>query len=517
MRSRAFVWAKRGARRGSLPGGLAASLVAAWTGVAAQEPDPTAMGAREGITPGKVVERVISTADTSQSWAVYVPGRYDPGRAWPILFVMDPRGRALLPLERLIEPAERYGYVVMSSWNTASDFLGPDPNEPALAAMLEDAQRLFRLDGRRLYLVGFSGTARTAWSLTTRLTGHVAGIIGVGGGLPPPLYEADLSPLREHAGFGFYGLAGTRDFNHDDMWRVAELLDRHGIANGLAIFEGPHTWAPAELLAQAIDWMELRAMRTGLRPVDPLLVDSLWERRNTRARERAEAGELVEAWREYDALGHDFEGLVDVGAARREADRLRATKAVAEGVARRKALRDRFWAVVDRLDDILFHVRLRLWKPDPDRLADQLGLEALLAEAEDPGDPLAAAAALRVLEHVFVNVAFYEPRTLIPEGRIDEALAMLDVAERIFRERPQVCLFRARAFAAAERADDAVAAVRCALEAGLPARALADDPGLESLRELEEFRALLGAGSGRVHEVSQRADGNFGRTPAWGP
>lgn len=498
MRSGTFVWVARRAPRGRILEAVAALLVTAWTGVAAQEPDPMAVEAWEGITPGEVVERVVSMADASQSWAVYVPGRYDPGRTWPILFVMDPRGRALVPLERLVEPAERYGYVVMSSWNTASDFLGPDPNEPALAAMLEDAQRLFRLDGRRLYLVGFSGTARAAWSLATRLTGHVAGIIGVGGGMPTPLYEADLSPLHEHAGFGFYGLAGSRDFNHDDMWRVSGVLDRYGLANGLAFFEGPHTWAPAELLAQAVGWMELRAMRTGLRPVDPALVDSLWDRRITRAGELAEAGEPVEAWREYDALGDDFEGLLDVGGVRREADRLRATRAVEEGLARRQALRDRFWEVVARLDDILFDVRLRRWEPDPDRLARELGLESLLEEAKDPGDPLAAAAALRILEHVYVNAAFYEPRSLIPDGRIDEALAMLDVAERIFPERPQVCLFRARAYAAAHRPDEALAAVRCALEAGLPARDLEDDPGLEPLRELEEFRALSRGGGGGV-------------------
>ena len=98
---------------------------------------------------GRVTERIVSRADPARSYALYVPSRYDRGAVWPVALVMDPRGRALIPLQRLRAAAERYGWIVFSSHGTRSD----DPNAPnveAVNAMLDDAQSGFRVDTKRL-------------------------------------------------------------------------------------------------------------------------------------------------------------------------------------------------------------------------------------------------------------------------------------------------------------------------------------------------------------------------------
>lgn len=463
----------------------------ATTASAAQEAEPIRADRLDSLVVGTVIERIIAASDSSKSYAVYLPSRYDPERSWPILFVMDPRGRALLPLERLIEPAERYGYIVMSSYDTASDYTGPDPNEPALDGMLEDAQTLFALDPRRLYLVGFSGTARASWALGLRLMGHLAGIIGVGGGMQHGMYQADLSPLRQHPEFGFYGLVGTRDFNYDEMRTLEVVLDRFAIPNGLSSFDGPHGWAPAELLARAVAWMELRAMQTNLRPVDRALVDSLYQERMARARALEEAGRAVAAYREYDSVADDYGGLLDVVPAQQSASRLRGLDVVKDGLKRANQLRARFWEVVDEFGDLVAELQAGEREPDPDRMADDIALGSLLAEAADTTDEAGSAAAIRVLEHIYVYMSFYLPRAFIDQDRTEHALAVLALAERIFPERPRVCHFRARAFVAAGRTEEALDAVRCALAAGLPAAFLERDPELEPLRELPAFTALI--------------------------
>ena len=49
---------------------------------------------------------------------------------------MDPRGRALNPLQSLRGAAERLGYILISSYNTVSDG-AIEPNEVAVAAFLD--------------------------------------------------------------------------------------------------------------------------------------------------------------------------------------------------------------------------------------------------------------------------------------------------------------------------------------------------------------------------------------------
>src|SRR6266446_10869238 len=85
--------------------------------------------------PGLLEERVKSATDTSQTFALYLPPGYSTERRWPVLFVLDPRGRALLGLKRFQDGAARLGWVVLSSYNTLSDG-PPEPNVAAVNAML---------------------------------------------------------------------------------------------------------------------------------------------------------------------------------------------------------------------------------------------------------------------------------------------------------------------------------------------------------------------------------------------
>src|SRR5437867_7265281 len=75
------------------------------------------------------------------------------------LFVLDPRARGVLGLALFRDAAARLGWIVMSSHNTLSD--GPvEPNVAAMNAMLAWAQARLAVDSARVYLAGFSGTAR---------------------------------------------------------------------------------------------------------------------------------------------------------------------------------------------------------------------------------------------------------------------------------------------------------------------------------------------------------------------
>ncbi|HZF72093.1 MAG TPA: hypothetical protein VEZ51_01595, partial [Gemmatimonadaceae bacterium] len=135
--------------------------------------------ATDTLAVGSVTDTVHATSDPAQTYALFLPSRYDASRRWPLLVLMDPRGRALIPLKLFQAVAEHYGYIVMSSYQTRSD--GPvEPNDKAINALLADAQTKYSIDPRRYYFAGFSGTGRLGWYYAFSVPANAAGLIEVG-------------------------------------------------------------------------------------------------------------------------------------------------------------------------------------------------------------------------------------------------------------------------------------------------------------------------------------------------
>ena len=437
--------------------------------------------------PGQLVERITSETNPRQQYALYVPSGYRPDQQWPVLILMDPRGRAMIPLSRVQEVAERLGYLAMSSYNTRSDE-GTDPNADAINAMVADAQRLFSLDVRRLYLVGQSGTARASWVYGFGLRGHVAGLIGIGASKPEtflltPRLPGQLPPLV------YFGAAGTTDYNFDEMWSLDSSLTRANLPHRVTFFDGPHQWPPATTLTEAVEFMELMAMRFGLRPQDKAWIDSTLSGDMARAAALAESGDTWHAWRRYLAIANDFEGLRNVSEAlvrgaqlgRREEVR-RTERRIAETVRAQTAYNDRLAAFLGAFRNSA-----------PEALQESLEkaqLRDLERRAASP-DSIDANAAERGLEQLWVYTSFYEPQDYLDRGDPTRALAILEVAQAMRPSHPDVCYNQARAYARLRHTSQAIEALECAARAPLSADRVESDPDLRSLGGAPAFRALV--------------------------
>ena len=108
---------------------------------------------------GGIIEKVEVAEDPSQSYALFLPSSYTRSRRWPILYLFDARGRALVPAEVFREAAERYGYILASSYNTSSDD-AIEPDIKAIRTLWRDTHERFAIDARRVYMAGFSGSSR---------------------------------------------------------------------------------------------------------------------------------------------------------------------------------------------------------------------------------------------------------------------------------------------------------------------------------------------------------------------
>ena len=400
-----------------------ARVIVLAAGISTAVPHPLA-----GQTGGHLEERITSTTDTSQKYALYLPPGYTGDREWPVLFVLDPRGRAVFALRLFQEPASKLGWVVMSSYNSLSDSL-PGLNEEAMEAMLRSAQERLSIDRSRLYLAGFSGTARAVLRLAIALRGHVAGVIAVGGALgfelggPETVFAGDST-------FAYFGAAGTRDFNYEEVFAMADRFGTMHVPFRVAAFDGPHSWPPPDICSQAIEWLELRAMRARQRSTDSAWVRVRLQTDLARAAELEQLGQSDEALRLYEAVTRDYPASPETSTAAERARILRNTPAVRQFRAAGRKLADRDGLQAGDLQKVLRWARSQPNPPTSESLIRKLGI-AKLQETAERGDSLHAASAQRLLARIFVWLAFYEPRAYLANHSPHRALTMFEAATRI--------------------------------------------------------------------------------------
>ena len=442
---------------------------------------------------GEVTEYLMAASDTTQHYAVYLPSTYAPEQPAPVLFLMDPRGRAMTPLRLFQDAAERYGYLALSSYETLSDDENAFAvNAQALNAMIRDAQVRFRIDPAQLYLVGFSGTAHYAWLAAADLDGHLAGIIGVGGGLPPEVDFVQRALAMERP-FAHVGIAGVRDFNYDGVRALSRAMDDTAYPHRLLTHEGFHAWPPQPLADAAMDWMELQAMASGLRPPRYAWVDSLYAVHLGEAEALEVAGALTDAQRRYHELATDFAPFREVGPVRAKAEALAADPRVQEAQDRRDALAEQVFAYKLGARAFMEEYRTAELMIPHQRAMRVLEIERLQAQVEDEADPEGAAAAYRMLASVAGMAGFYEPRDLLAEGRYSRAAGLLRLALEIRPGAGFYCYQLAQAAAQLGREDEAFEALACAAESGATqVQGMASDPLLAPLHSDARFTGFVG-------------------------
>jgi len=263
---------------------------------------------------GRILDKVVCEEDAAQSYALYVPSSYANTKKWPVIFCFDASARGRIPVERLQAAAEKYGYLVAGSLTSRN---GPwAANTAAARAMVKDVSAHFSIDVARIYTTGVSGGARVA--TTFGLSGLSKGVIACSAGFPMP----DKIPTQ--IPFVYFGTAGVEDFNYWEMRRLDQDLSRRKAVHRTVIFKGGHEWASAALMTEAVEWLELQAMKTGSLPKNDDFIRSQFQSRV--AAMTGQAG--IDRWCALQSLNADFSGLVEVGALEKEENELRNSRVV---------------------------------------------------------------------------------------------------------------------------------------------------------------------------------------------
>lgn len=456
-------------------------------GALAQAAEPQAAGTQDSpeLQPGVIIPRVECAQEPEQTYALYLPSSFSRDRIWPVVFALDPAARGSVPVELMKGAAEKYGYIVAGSNNSRN---GPfTPSYRAAAAMAQDVSRRFPVDGKRVYFTGFSGAARAAVVVAKLCQGCAAGVILHGAGFPSdPNYRPDKS-----VSFAVFSAIGALDFNYSEVIPLQEKFDELGITHRLRRFDGPHQWAPSEVWMEAVEWLDLMAMKQGSVQPNQVFIAQQLAKRMAWAGERETAGDLYAAWQEYRDIARDFAGLSDTADATARAAALASDPKLL-------AARDAEHEEMEEERDILrgferAFARMQAATSDliEARVAVESELDALRRRREAEKDKDGAASP--VIERTFTQVSarlFEGGDQARREKDYFEAVVHFELWSKLLAGQPAPFYHLGRTYAASGKKKEALKALRKAVELGFNRPEFLSHEDFAALQSDPEFAKL---------------------------
>ena len=445
---------------------------------------------QEKIREGEAYEKILCQDDPSESYSLYLPAGYSPDKKWPILYAYDPGAQGKIPVERYKAIAERYGYIVAGSNNAQN---GPwEPILRAVNAVWLDTHSRFAIDEKRVYVTGFSGGARVASRLPKLSRAAIAGVIACGAGLAVGEKPEDLG------GACYCGVVGRMDFNYTEMRRLSAEMEARAMIHRLLVFEGGHSWPPAEAFEKAMEWMEVLAMKQGLRPRDKKLVGELFLKEAAEIQALEQSGNLIDAANSYEAVIDAFKELVNVSELEAAREQLRKSVAYQRALREESASAKEELATRTKLSRAIS--RIDQEKSDSlklDKVLKDLGVGPLLGEAEEDKDTQAKLVAHRCLQSLNLDCRT-KGHAALYGGEAKKAILFFEIAVRTAKVVPAhlgyLYFYLASAYALDRNESKALACLCEAVKAGFKdTESLEKEPYFNSIRKTKEFQNLLDA------------------------
>ena len=431
-------------------------------------------------SPGQFVN-VVCAADANQSYALYLPSGYTVTKRWPIIYFFDPGGRGRGPLDLYKDLAETYGFIFAGS-NNSRNFSGDESQ--AVNVIWQDTHVRLSLDEHRVYTSGFSGGARVAGAMALSSPGQISGVIAHGAGYPS-LRHATADKLL------YYFAVGDKDFNWPEVISVGHEREKEGLPYRVNVYSGSHQWAPASVMEDAVQWLQLKAMQTGNLPRDNAFIDREFRNQQKKADDAERKHDALAQLAAYQYMVSDFTGLRDVNSASAKVVALKQSSAV------KAALKNEQEQISAQLRiEREISPKLRTYEsgdvPDPNALRIEI-LQAINGLKDQ------AAHAKREEERLVLQRAFQD---MIVEGmengqqefqakHFDKAESCFDLMRQISDE-PWPVLLLAETRAAMGNKKQALKDLRDAVHRGLKdAEVLESDKQLQVLNTEPDFQKLL--------------------------
>lgn len=432
---------------------------------------------------GETVERVKAKADETQSYALYLPKNYSPEKKWAILYIFEPIARGKLPVTIFQEAAEKYGFIVVGSYNSQNGLDGATLSK-ILKTLWDDTHQRFSIDEKRVYAAGFSGGARVASAFAGNC-GCVAGVIGSGAGFSVGLKPSSNLP------FIYFNAIGFDDYNYYEIRRLRKDMTEAKMSFRFEKFDGAHQWLPKSVAEKALGWMYLYAMKNNLLPKDEKFVEENFQSRIKDAETYFSNKQFLEAFQSFSEIAADFSGLKDISEVNKKAESLRNSEDLKKAVRDEEnqiALQERHTNQILTTGNKLLNQEERLMA-----LSDlRMYISSLQKDADEKTDSSKRRIARRSLNQVFAQTYELSQFRYEREKKYDLALVNLELSNEIYPKSPRIPYDRARVYALNGQKKKALEFLEKAVSFGFKNwQEMEAEKGFENIRQEEKFKQLL--------------------------
>ncbi len=391
------------------------------------------------------------TADTSQSYWLFLPGNYQNNGTFPVIFAFDAHGNGKKMAQWLMPYANRYGYVIASSNAFHNNVQGLSE---ILDNLLADVTRKYKLDPDRFYTAGFSGGGRVATYLTA-VDSRFKGVASLSAGL-----QFSMINNRDFVAILF---AGKRDFNYWEIVRLSpQVASKYGIPLQTVVFDGGHEYPPKEYSQFVFAWFDAFAMKKGYLAKDKALVQRLEDFADSLVDNAQDINSQVEANMFALKLLSD---LANTRKYKNNLDQLEQSEAY-----------KKYQEKINKISGIENYLQKQYVKALQTQSLDwwKREIEAIDNKIANEQDPDYKAMYYRIKAYISI-LCFSMSRDLIQNNFLDQASRIVKIYQLDDPENPDVYFYRSCLFAAKNQQDSALFYLKKSVDAGFNDWARIDD------------------------------------------
>lgn len=270
------------------------------------------------LQKGIVIDSIAVNDTINQTFSIYLPTSYEPGKAMPVLFIFDSQGRGKVAAQLYKPAAEEQGYLLISSNNIDQDKTLQE-NVQTAAVLIRGVSTMIPVDISSTSVAGIGAGAQVATSIPF-LYRNVHGVMAVGD------LHFNLDFVDEVERFVFVGVVGAQQMAIHAMNLASRELGRRGFPGAIYTFDGGRQWPGPDIISSALGSLTLEAMKKELRPQDLVLVEDLYQDDLGRVDKLISTGQPVLADELMDIMQSKYEGVRDVLQVRDKRDQLQQSQ-----------------------------------------------------------------------------------------------------------------------------------------------------------------------------------------------
>jgi tetratricopeptide (TPR) repeat protein len=296
--------------------------------------------------------------------------------------------------------------------------------------------------------------------------------------------------------FLFFGAAGIDDFNYAELSSLEQPLTKAGVIHRIHAFDGRHEWPPVSVATAAVEWMELRAIKTGKRPRDDGFIKAMWQQLLSNAKAREESKKYYEAYQLYLDLSDSFKGLRDVAEIETKVNQLRGSRELKAALREEQAQISKQRNLESQIESLIAGRGVASGTQSEEGFDSSILLRAMLndlrKQSEAPEDSTQRRVARRVMGSLFVGLIEQSISLLQAEKNYSESIKRLKLATEINPDRPGPFFYLAWAYAANREKKKSLQSLNAAVEKGFSdAAMITTNKAFDSLRNDPEYQQIM--------------------------